>query len=72
MEKQSGPETVDCKRTAAGGKTESIRRFGEQNYKSVISINFVEEPKYKMITTDGYKAEGIIKIFPGLIRQNVL
>lgn len=61
MEKQSGPETVDCKRTAAGGKTESIRRFGEQNYKSVISINFVEEPKYKMITTDGYKAEGIIK-----------
>ena len=43
------------------GKTESIRRFGEQNYKSVISINFVEEPKYKMITTDGYKAEGIIK-----------
>lgn len=47
MEKQSGPETVDCKRTAAGGKTESIRRFGEQNYKSVISINFVEEPKYK-------------------------
>ena len=43
------------------GKTESIRRFGEQNYKSVISINFVEEPKYKMITTDGYKAEGIIR-----------
>ena len=43
------------------GKTESIRRFGEQNYKSVISINFVEEPKYKMITTDGYKAEDIIK-----------
>ena len=23
------------------GKTESIRRFGEQNYKSVIRINFV-------------------------------
>ena len=43
------------------GKTESIRRFGEQNYKSVISINFVEEPKYKMITTDGYKAKDIIK-----------
>lgn len=43
------------------GKTESIKRFGELNYKSVIYINFVEEPKYKMITTDGYKAEDIIK-----------
>ena len=43
------------------GKTESIKRFGEMNYKSVICINFVEEPKYKMITADGYKAEDIIK-----------
>ncbi len=43
------------------GKTESIRRFGESNYKSLICINFIEEPKYKMITTDGYKAEDIIK-----------
>lgn len=31
------------------GKTESIHRFGMQNYKSLIYINFVEEPKYKMI-----------------------
>ncbi|MGM9946915.1 ATP-binding protein [Floccifex sp.] len=43
------------------GKTESITRFGHQNYKSVIYINFVEEPKYKMITTDGYKTQDIIK-----------
>lgn len=43
------------------GKTESIKRFGEVNYQSVITINFVEEPKYKMITTDGYKADDIIK-----------
>ena len=43
------------------GKTESIKRFGNMNYKSVIYINFVEEPKYKMITADGYKAEDIIK-----------
>lgn len=43
------------------GKTESIKRFGEMNYRSVIIINFVEEPKYKMITADGYKAEDIIK-----------
>lgn len=43
------------------GKTESIQRFGNRNYQSVIYINFVEEPKYKMITTDGYKAEEIVK-----------
>ena len=43
------------------GKTESIMRFGEMNYQSVIIINFVEDPKYKMITADGYKAEDIIK-----------
>ena len=43
------------------GKTESIQRFGDMNYQSVITINFVEEPKYKMITADGYKSEDIIK-----------
>lgn len=43
------------------GKTESIKRFGEMNYQSVITINFVEEPKYKMITADGYKADDITK-----------
>lgn len=43
------------------GKTESITRFGHQNYKSVVYINFVEEPSYKMITADGYKAQNIIK-----------
>ena len=35
------------------GKTESIQRFAAENYTSVITINFVEEPKYKMITADG-------------------
>ena len=43
------------------GKTESIRRFAKSNYDEVIEINFVEEPKYKMIISDGYKAEDIIK-----------
>ena len=43
------------------GKTESIQRFASENYTSVITINFVEEPKYKMITADGYKAADIIK-----------
>jgi len=43
------------------GKAESIRRFGKENYQSVIYINFVEEPKCKMITEDGCKAEEIVK-----------
>ena len=43
------------------GKTESIRRFAEKNYESVISINFVEEPKYKLIIEDGYKTDDIIR-----------
>ncbi len=43
------------------GKSESIRRFASQVYTSVIEINFVEEPKYKMITADGYAVKDIIK-----------
>lgn len=43
------------------GKTESIRKFAEKHYENVIEINFVEEPKYKMIIADGYKTQDIIK-----------
>ena len=43
------------------GKTESISKFGNENYQNVITINFVEEPKYKTITSDGYKTDDIIK-----------
>ena len=43
------------------GKTESIRRFAKQTYDQFIEINFVEEPKYKMITADGYKVDDIIR-----------
>ncbi|MCI9588074.1 MAG: ATP-binding protein, partial [Oscillospiraceae bacterium] len=43
------------------GKTESVRRFAENSYENVIYINFVEEPKYKLITADGYKTDEIIK-----------
>jgi len=44
------------------GKTESITRFANNNYESIIYINFVEEPEYKIITENGYKTENIIKI----------
>lgn len=43
------------------GKTESVRHFGQENYREVIYINFVEEPKYKMILENGYKTEDIVK-----------
>lgn len=43
------------------GKTESIKKFAENNYESFIEINFVEEPKYKMITEDGYRTDDIIR-----------
>ncbi len=43
------------------GKTESINHFAKANYKNVIEINFVKEPKYKMIIEDGYDAADIIK-----------
>lgn len=41
------------------GKTETIRRFAASHYKSVIEINFYEEPQYKKITSDGYSVETI-------------
>ena len=43
------------------GKTESIKHFAKINYESVIYINFVEEVKYKVIISDGYKVDEIIK-----------
>lgn len=43
------------------GKTESISRFANAQYKNVIEINFVEEPIYKGIIADGYKTDDIIK-----------
>ena len=43
------------------GKTESITRFANGEYESVIAINFVEEPRYKSILADGYAASDVIR-----------
>lgn len=43
------------------GKTESVIHFAENNYANVVYINFVEEPRYKGITADGYRADQIRK-----------
>ena len=43
------------------GKTESIRKFAEANYDSVVEINFVSDPVYKQIVENGYSPDAIIK-----------
>ncbi|MCD8300327.1 MAG: ATP-binding protein [Clostridiales bacterium] len=43
------------------GKTESIRHFAGPVYGSIIYINFIEEPKYKLICEDGYAVADIIR-----------
>lgn len=43
------------------GKTESIRNFGAKHYENVIEINFVEEPRYKQIISEGYKTADLIR-----------
>ena len=43
------------------GKTESINHFAEQNYSNIVYINFVLEPKYKTILSDGYDVDSIVK-----------
>lgn len=43
------------------GKTESIRRFAKMHYKNVVEINFIEQPQFKTILSDGYTPDKIIK-----------
>jgi len=59
--KNPGRKPLIVKGPRQVGKTESIKRFSSRNYDNEIYINFVEEPKYKMITDDGYKTDDIIK-----------
>lgn len=43
------------------GKTESIRNFAENNYKSVVEINFVLQKQFKDIFDDGFDVDSILK-----------
>lgn len=43
------------------GKTRSIEWFAYNNYKSVVQINFVEQPKYKSIFDNGFEVGEILK-----------
>lgn len=43
------------------GKTASIRHFAEECYQNLVEINFVDEPVYRKITMDGYRADAILR-----------
>lgn len=43
------------------GKTRSIEWFAGQNYTNIISINFVEQKKYRDIFNDGFEIDVILK-----------
>ena len=43
------------------GKTESIRNFAKNNYKSIVEINFSLQKQYKNIFDDGFEVNSIIK-----------
>lgn len=43
------------------GKTESIKNFAKNNYKSVIEINFALQKQYKDIFDNGFEVDTIIK-----------
>lgn len=43
------------------GKTRSVEWFAKRNYKSVIQINFVEQPKYREIFNNGFEIDSILK-----------
>ncbi len=43
------------------GKTFSIETFGTANYSHFVNINFVLEPKYRSIFSEGYDVDSIIK-----------
>ncbi|NMM94892.1 ATP-binding protein [Bifidobacterium oedipodis] len=43
------------------GKTATIRRFAAEHYRSVVEINFAEEPRYAAITSSGYSVDEVVK-----------
>lgn len=43
------------------GKTKAIEFFAENNYKSVVEINFVLQKQYKSIFDDGFEVDTILK-----------
>lgn len=58
---RSGHKPLIVKGARQIGKTFSIEAFAKENYKYVVSINFVLQPKFRTIFDDGYEVDSIIK-----------
>ena len=43
------------------GKTNAIRNFGKNNYKTFVEINFAFMPQFKPIFENGFEVDNIIK-----------
>ncbi len=43
------------------GKTKSVEKFAEKNYKNFININFALQEEYRSIFNDGYEVDKIVK-----------
>ncbi len=43
------------------GKTNAIRNFGKNNYKTFVEINFALQPQFKTIFEEGFEVDNIIK-----------
>lgn len=43
------------------GKTHSVKKFAEENYKNIIEINFALQPEYMDIFEDGFTVDTILK-----------
>ena len=61
MEKNSNKLPLIIKGARQIGKTNAIRNFGENNYKTFIEINFALQPQFKTIFNDGFEVDNIIK-----------
>ena len=58
---RAGHKPLIVKGARQVGKTFSIEAFARKNYKYVININFVLEPKYRSVFDDGYDVDSILK-----------
>ena len=46
------------------GKTAAVRHFASAHYEQIVEVNFIEQPKFKHITEDGYDAQSIVNAWP--------
>ena len=51
------------------GKTNAIRNFGENNYKTFVEINFALQPQFKTIFEEGFEVDNIIKNMRNVIKM---